>query len=475
MRFAVLGQGSIGRRHARLLREVGHEVVAYDPSADSLEAVPGVGHAESEDAALDGAQAAIVASPTSEHLRQARLALERGLHVLVEKPLAPSAAGLGELERLSLARGLVLGVAMNWRFHPGIAGLRKLCEVGALGRILRAAAWCGSWLPGWRPDRDYRKSYSARRELGGGVLLDAIHEVDYLAWLVGPARSVTATLAHVSTLELDVEDVALLQLELAGGGVATVTLDYFDRAYNRGCRIVGDSGSAEWRWDEDAVRAYDSEGRLTTYPAPRDAAPTYLSELEDFLSAVERGEPTLTGVREACHALEIIDAARLSAREGRRVELGPVLREAAESDRDLLRDWRNDPTTQRWALEQHLITPEEHAEWFQRKIADPRCAIWIAEVDGLPVGHVRLEAEGDRAEVHITVAPAARGHGYASQILELAASEAPRRLGVSHLTAQVKPGNERSIRAFRRAGFAEASRGSGGILRFELPLRDAPR
>jgi predicted dehydrogenase len=302
VRVAVLGQGSIGRRHAGLLVEMGHEVIAFDP-VDQAE-VPGVTRAASEEAALDGSDAALVATPSSEHLRQARLALEADLPVLVEKPLATSSDGVAELERLAAERGLQLGVAMNLRFHPGVARLRELKAQGALGRILRAACWCGSWLPGWRPGSDYRTSYSARKALGGGVLLDAIHELDYLTWLLGPARSVSATLAQVSDLEIDVEDVALLQLEMDSGAVATVALDYFDRDYNRGCRLVGAEATAE--------------EKLT----PADIVPTYAAELEAFLDSVRNGGSPSTTVGEARHVLEIVDAARRSAEERRRVDVG---------------------------------------------------------------------------------------------------------------------------------------------------------
>ncbi|MEA2143166.1 MAG: hypothetical protein QOI64_1596, partial [Solirubrobacteraceae bacterium] len=236
LRVAVLGQGSIGRRHAGLLRELGCEVVTWDPA--------GGGTAGSEDEALAGADAVVVASPSSEHARQAQACLDRGLPALVEKPLALDAATAARLDRAAAAAGVPLAVAMNLRHHPGVRAIRA--ALPAIGRPLRAAVWCGSYLPGWRPGTDYRQTYSAQRALGGGILLDAIHEVDELLWLLGPAVSVSATLPTVSDLELDVEDVALLQLELASGVPATITLDYVDRAYHRGCRVVGADGTVAW-------------------------------------------------------------------------------------------------------------------------------------------------------------------------------------------------------------------------------------
>ena len=301
-RVAVLGQGSIGRRHAGLLRDLGHEVATYDP-ADAA-------GAPSAAEALAGARAAVVATPSARHAEDALLALEAGCDTLVEKPFAMDAAEAARL--VEAADGRLLAAAMNLRFHPGPSTVRRLVAEGAVGRVLRVAAWCGSWLPGWR-DVDYRETYSAHAALGGGVLLDAIHEVDELAWVAGPATSVSALLPRVSSLELDVEDVALLQLELASGAVATVTLDYLDRDYHRGIRVVGEEGSVAWEWREDAV-VLARPGGSERFDAPRDFAPTYRAELEAFLG----GTPPATAA-EAAHVLAVVDAARRSAREGRRV------------------------------------------------------------------------------------------------------------------------------------------------------------
>lgn len=315
MRIAVLGQGSIGRRHAANALALGHEVVAWDPIASLLD---GTEHAATAEAALTAAEVAIVASPSSEHAAQARLALERGCHTLVEKPLALSAAHVAPLEELARAGGLTLGVAMNLRFHPGVLALRDALSSGTLGDVLVARAWFGSWLPGWRPGTDYRSTYSAQRALGGGVLLDAIHEIDYLTWLLGEVRGVTATLATVSDLELDVEDVAQLQLEFSSGTQATLSLDYLDREYDRGCRLIGSEATAGWSWAGEETHVTGADGVRVTTATPATAAPTYEAELAAFLAAVAAGTPPATSAAEARHALGVVEAARESAATGTR-------------------------------------------------------------------------------------------------------------------------------------------------------------
>jgi predicted dehydrogenase len=300
VRVAVLGQGSIGRRHTGILRDLGCDVATYDPAADSS--------APSEAEALDGAAAAVVASPSSEHERQALAAIAAGVPVLVEKPLALNAQGAQRVQRAAAESGVAVDVAMNLRHHPGVRGVSA--ALGDIGRIVRASAWCGSWLPGWRPGTDYRASYSARRELGGGVLLDAIHEIDYVLWLLGPSRRAAGMTAHASSLDLDVEDVAQIHVEHESGALSSIALDYLDREYHRGCRVVGEEGTIDWDWSRGTVRVHGPGGLISEHDAPADVAPTYVAQMERFISVARGEQPPLVGVAGALAALEVVDAAR---------------------------------------------------------------------------------------------------------------------------------------------------------------------
>lgn len=305
MRIAVIGQGSAGKRHAQfLLTYFGLDVVAYDPYVPPAR---GIEQASTLENALSGADAAVIASPSSLHAEQAREAIEAGVPTLVEKPPATNATEALKLEKLAAKHGVPLAVAMNMRHHSGVIGLRTRLQT--VGRVLRASAWCGSWLPGWHPGEDYRRGYSAQEMLGGGVLLDvAVHELDYLIWLLGRVKAVTAVVRRVSDLEIDVEDTGLLLLELESGVIADVVVDYLDHAYHRGCRIVG---------------SLDSIGE-TLEPS----LVTYRDGLEQFLALIRGEDATVATVGEAVHVLEVIDAARRSSAESKRVEVSRAVVES---------------------------------------------------------------------------------------------------------------------------------------------------
>jgi predicted dehydrogenase/RimJ/RimL family protein N-acetyltransferase len=518
MRIAVVGQGSIGRRHAEIALALGHELTVYDPDPAAT-APPGALAAASVSDCLEGADAAVVASPSSAHVAHARAAIELGVPVLVEKPLALDAAHAAELDFLAQERGTMLSVAMNLREHPGVRALSALVAEGAVGSVLRASTWCGSWLPDWRPTSDYRKSYSAHSELGGGVLLDvAVHELDYLLSIVGRARSVSALARHVSELEMDVEDVALIAIELDSGGLAEVCVDYLDRCYTRGCRIVGSTGTLHWSWEEQMLTCHYASGTTRQHVVPSDVAPTYRAQLERFLRAAREGAQAPVPATSAQQVLAVIDAARSSSRNGRRVALAPPvrLRTAGIEDAEIILAWRNDPETRRWSRELREIEPEEHAHWLRGVLDDPSTRLWMAECDGRPIASVRITPErggpaqsagkpaaasahttapagglaqtdghqsehpgadpwsNDVAEVHVMLAPPARGRGLGTAVLTQATARALAELSLGALRAHVRPHNEASLRAFAKAGFRLVGQDADGLVRLErLPAREA--
>jgi predicted dehydrogenase len=320
VRVAVLGLGSAGSRHCRHLVEAGAQPVAWDP--DQARATPpGVSRAESAAAALELGDAAIIASPNVNHAEQAIAAIDARLPTLVEKPLATTAADADRVAAKAEERGVACGVAMNLRYLPAIAELRRLVESGELGTIMRGSFWFGYDLRRWRPEVDYRTAYSARAELGGGIVLDAIHELDYMAWLLGPARAVSAVTARVSDLEIDVEDTAVAAIELASGAVAALDLDFVAPAYRRGCVLTGTDAVATWDFNDEAILVTAGDGAQRRIDAAGAVAGTYAAEVEDFLRSIREGTPPNVGAREGAAAVGLADAIKRSSAEGRRIEL----------------------------------------------------------------------------------------------------------------------------------------------------------
>jgi predicted dehydrogenase len=319
MRVAVLGLGSIGARHARNLRALGHDVVAFDPRpADGAEDWP---RADSVVGALSGSDAAVVATPTAMHAEHAIAALELDVPVLVEKPLAVDFPAAQRVAQAANERGVICAVAMNLRFHPAIQALRGLISDGSLGPIRYARASSGSDLRTWRPGTDYTTSYSAQSALGGGIVRDSIHELDYLTWLLGPATSVTAEVARVSDLEIDVEDVAVAVLRLSVGALASVDLTYVDPVYRRGCLLVGAEATARWDWTRGTVEVGRPRAAARVLDVAAGVSDTYIAEVKEFLGAITSGQSPCASAEEGAAVVRLADALLRSAATGQRITL----------------------------------------------------------------------------------------------------------------------------------------------------------
>jgi predicted dehydrogenase len=320
-RVAVVGCGSIGARHLRNLAVLGcDDLVAIDPDVErrtTAAAAVGARTAPTLEAALaDGASVVLVTSPTHLHLAHARLAVDAGADLFVEKPLAASLDGLDELIAAADAHGTTALVACNLRFHPGLQRAHELVAAGAIGRIVSARFEFGSWLPDWRPAQDYRAGYAARRDSGGGVVLDAIHELDYARWLLGDVESVACFAGKLSSLELETEDVAAILLRFASGAIGEVHLDYVQRAYRRACRLVGEEGTLTWDFGTGETRVYEPErGDWWSFAAPDgwSVNDMYVAELAHFLACLDCEVAPAQSLRDGRRALEIALAALASS------------------------------------------------------------------------------------------------------------------------------------------------------------------
>jgi predicted dehydrogenase len=222
-RALVIGFGSIGKRHARLLAELG-----CDTAVLSRREIDFPQRFASLDAALAGHRPdyVVVADDTDRHAATLASLAALGFEgdVLVEKPIFKEPADLP-------AHGFrTLRVAYNLRFHPVIARLKALL---AGEQVLSVQGYVGQYLPDWRPGTDYRTCYSASRERGGGVLLDLSHDLDYLCWMLGGWTSVAALGGHLSPLEITSDDAFALLMTTPACPVVSLQLNYLDRAARR--------------------------------------------------------------------------------------------------------------------------------------------------------------------------------------------------------------------------------------------------
>lgn len=302
MKVAVVGYGSIGKRHARILAALGHQVhiVSRQPLSeprvhstvsDLLIAEPTCGYV-------------VVANPTASHHAVVVELADRDFRgqVLIEKPMWDQER---PYPQNSFASCLV---GYNLRLHPVLRALRQALVSES---VISVSLYAGMYLPEWRPERDYRLSYSVAREAGGGVLRDLSHELDYCRWLFGEWRRIVARGGHGSDLDGSADDHYTLIVESVRCSAIAIQLNCLDRAGRRQLVVntkshtfTADLIASTLQVDRCEPEMIGSGSRDYTYVMQHEAI---LSAKIDQLCSVEEGE----------EVMRMIMAAERSDAEGR--------------------------------------------------------------------------------------------------------------------------------------------------------------
>jgi predicted dehydrogenase len=330
----IVGTGSIGRRHLRIAREqfpnaeifvLGHRAASEIPEFSS-------GYLTTIEEALQYApQIAVIANPSTFHIPIARALAKTGTHLLIEKPISSATEGVFELIETCKEHDCVLQVGYSLRYSPSILNFRELLHTGAIGDLLSVRCEVGQFLPTWRPENDYRIGVSANKGLGGGVLLELSHELDYLQWIFGDVDWVRATLTRQSSLEIDVEDSAHLTLGFKSKTserqlIGTLNMDFIRHDQTRICTAIGSKGSLRWDGIAGEVSIFEegvsSWKKLFTHTPLKDE--TYLAEWQEFVSCVNMGTtPSVTG-QDGLRVLKVVESVRSSANTGAQVSVSDI-------------------------------------------------------------------------------------------------------------------------------------------------------
>lgn len=305
----IVGFGSIGRRHLRNLRALGYKnFVLYRTNKSTLpdDEIGDIPVEYDLDKALAYKPiATIIANPTAVHMSVALAAAKDGSHLFLEKPISHSLKGVDELKSLVHEKKLIVQLGFQFRFHPLLRRIKRLLEQNKIGPIVSVQAHWGEYLPDWHKGEDYHLSYSARKELGGGVLLTLSHPFDYMRWLIGEIDSVSAIQSRSGGLKIDVEDSADVLLSFTNGATGNVHLDYLERPSSHFIHIIGQNGIIHW--DNSKPKNFD-RNRL------------FIDEMRHFISCITKNEQPLCSFDDGIATLRIVLAAKQSAKEKRMIK-----------------------------------------------------------------------------------------------------------------------------------------------------------
>jgi predicted dehydrogenase len=325
MRFLICGSGSVGQRHYKNLKLLGHEVALYRSGKNTGYNAPFL-EKFFKDQETAGApvkifwnfeealktfnpDAVFVANPNARHMDVALPAARTGKHLFIEKPVSHNLDGLEELQKLQRQHNLKIMIGYNLRFHPLLQKMKELLSRGAIGQPLAAHVEMGENIEDWHPWEDYRMAYASQKNSGGGAVLCFSHDIDYLYWMLGKPDKIFAVGGKITPLGGDAEDVIKSLWEFPGGVIASVDIDYWQRPPRRLMDIVGTEGKLMWDYYAKTLtllsRTPNAKPQIFELPAGFDRNDTFIAEEKNFIEAIQKNREPAVSLKDSMEVLRI--------------------------------------------------------------------------------------------------------------------------------------------------------------------------
>ena len=332
MKILVVGYGSIGKRHVKNIIDNfdAHVIICTKQKnihlpKNNIHIVTSI-----KDGINQHPDIAFIINETSFHIKSALQLANKGIDLFIEKPLSNSMKDILKLKKIINKKKLITMIGCNLRFYPPIKKIKDLIIRQEIGKILSVQVDSSSYLPDWHPYEDYRKGYAARQELGGGIVLTAIHELDYLHWIFGNVREVFSISKKISDLELSVEDYSAIILKFENNVIAEVHLDFFQRPYFKSFKIKGTKGIITWNTDTNLVNVFNAKLKKwktvmnstnTLLTSPIQNNQMYVDELKYFFQCVKKRTKTINDLEGGIRSLKTALALKKSSKLKRTITL----------------------------------------------------------------------------------------------------------------------------------------------------------
>jgi predicted dehydrogenase len=309
----VFGVGSIGERHIRNLWTIGfRNIVVFRqrnlPFRDIADAKVTVIKTWEE---LDQINpfAAIITSPTSQHIQQTLKCVQRGIHVLVEKPLSHTLDEIELLEKALNTSNVYIHVGYMNRFHPHISSIKQVIKEKAYGNLLSVHSKWAEYLPDWHPWEDYRESYASRKELGGGVALTLSHDIDMACYLANDEIEVYHAIKNYrSQLEINVEAGADFLIKFRNGVTANIHLNYYEKVKERFLKLVFDHASLQFDFFTSTLTIKTPEGNSQSVLESFDRNDLFTDQSKFFFQKIQDGfqpEDSIKQIKDSYHIIKM--------------------------------------------------------------------------------------------------------------------------------------------------------------------------
>ncbi|MEQ8352747.1 MAG: Gfo/Idh/MocA family oxidoreductase [Leptospiraceae bacterium] len=321
MKFLICGIGSIGQRHYRNLKSLGHRVAVLRHTDKRTEFIRKFLEGEEKENgpvqifySLDEAlqefdpEAVFLANPNSLHMDLALQIAEKGKHLFIEKPLTHTLDGVDKLRDLVEQKKLKVMIGYNLRWHPQLVKMHQMLEDGVIGKVLSAHVEMGENMEDWHPWEDYRDTYAPYRSGGGGAVLCFSHDIDYLYWFLGRPERVLAIGGKMTPLDGDAEDMVKVLFQYQDRSIASLHIDYWQRPHRRVFDLIGTKGTITWDYEAKTLEHSDhSTGEVQTenLDPEFERNHTFIDEVSEFIESIQSDTTPPIPLQQGIDVLEI--------------------------------------------------------------------------------------------------------------------------------------------------------------------------
>tara|TARA_B110001454_G_scaffold196684_1_gene199712 strand:+ start:5569 stop:6570 length:1002 start_codon:yes stop_codon:yes gene_type:complete len=326
LKIIVVGYGSAGKRHVENLSKIPHIKIIILTKHEIKNKSSKIITVNSISKCIkEKPDAVIISNETSNHVSYAIKFADAGLNLFIEKPLSNSFKDIKKIEKIIKEKNLITQMGCQLRFHKCIKEIKSLIIKKRIGKIISAKVECGSYLPDWHSNENYKKGYAARDDLGGGVLLTCIHEIDYLYWFFGDVEEVISITGQYSNLKISADDLSVGILKFKNNIIAEFHLDYFQKSEFRSCKIIGTKGTIYWNSNSNIVKIYENVKKKWTEVLKRSKYERNLmfkQELMHFLECIKKQKHTINPIeKDGITTLKIALGVKKSAKLRKMVKI----------------------------------------------------------------------------------------------------------------------------------------------------------
>ena len=291
LKILFFGLGSIGKKHAEIIKEkFNYRLFAYRTNKGQEKSKQGFKEFNNiKDAIEFKPDIAFITNPTFLHINTALKCAEKNIHMFIEKPISHNLENVDKLEKEIQKRKLITYIAYNLRFHPLI---EKIKEITEKEKPTYFKSICSSYIPEWRPNQDYSRSYSAKKELGGGVLLDLSHEIDYITWFFGEIKKIEGYCDKISDLKIDCEDIMEAEITFKTGIRGEMHLDYFTKKPQRTITLQYANKKIEGDLLKNTIKTIENK-KEKTIQLKCEKDESYIKQIEYFFKQYYSKNPNM--------------------------------------------------------------------------------------------------------------------------------------------------------------------------------------